>query len=60
MLNVEELIEILLIVLVKKVIMMMNYKKIVRNVLVKNVYHNKIVRFVKIIFKFQNVIVIEN
>lgn len=60
MLNVEELIEILLIVLVQKVIMMMNYKKIVRNVLVKNASHIKIVRFVKTIFKFQNVIVIEN
>lgn len=58
-LNVEGSIEMLKIVLVQKDTMMMNSKMIVKNVLVMNVLQVITVLYVKIIFKFQNVIVIE-
>lgn len=59
-LNVEVLIEMLNIVLVQKGTMMMNSKMIAKNALVMNVLQTIIALYVKIIFKFQNVIVIES
>lgn len=57
--NVEVLIEILKIVLVLKDIMMINSRMIVNDVHVMNALLMITVSYVKIIFKFQNVLVIE-
>ena len=57
--NVEVQIETLKIALVRKVIMMMNFMMIVKNVLVMNVLPVITVLYAKIIYKFLNALAIE-